>query len=332
MKRLGLFGHSRVKKIIIVGDNESSRELKQLVTNRIELGYMLKHDFSSNDNRGSDVRIKALNYIADNKDLNEVYCAIDELSEAEVNEFVKITSMNNIELKFIADNDNYHAKRLETQYYDYLPVLSIKKASLNSEVNRFIKWSFDFIFSLLIIVFVLSWLVPLLGLFIIIESRGPIFFKHKRNGINYKEFNCYKFRSLRIGEFSEVNHVIEDDSRVTAIGKFIRRTSIDELPQFINVFLGQMSVVGPRPHMLQYTKAYSKKIDKYRFAFRHSVKPGITGLAQIKGYRGEIRNDEDIINRIKYDIFYIENWSLLLDLKIILQTFFNAIKGEEKAY
>ena len=120
--------------------------------------------------------------------------------------------------------------------------------------------------------------------------------------------------------------------RVTEIGKFLRRTSIDELPQFINVLKGDMSVVGPRPHMLSYTDDYSKKIDKYNFIFRHHVKPGITGLAQIKGYRGEVRFDEDIINRIKYDIFYIENWSLLLDLKIIFQTFINALKGEDKAY
>ena len=128
------------------------------------------------------------------------------------------------------------------------------------------------------------------------------------------------------------HEVKKDDDRVTKIGRFLRRTSLDELPQFFNVFFGDMSVVGPRPHMLKYTKDYAKKIDKYNYVFRHSVKPGITGLAQVSGYRGEIKNDEDIVNRIKYDIFYIENWSLILDLKIIFETIINIIRGEDKAY
>ena len=124
----------------------------------------------------------------------------------------------------------------------------------------------------------------------------------------------------------------KNDSRVTKVGKFLRKTSLDELPQFFNVLKGDMSVVGPRPHMIKYTSKYSKKIDKYDFTFRHNVKPGITGLAQISGFRGEIKSDIDIVNRIKYDIFYIENWSLFFDLKIIFKTVLNAIKGEEKAY
>ncbi len=178
----------------------------------------------------------------------------------------------------------------------------------------------------------LSWLVPVLGILIKIESKGPVFFKHTRHGLNYKEFTCYKFRSLSNHLANDADHVKENDDRVTKIGKFIRRTSIDELPQFINTFLGSMSIVGPRPHMISYTSEYSKKIDKYKFTYRHSVKPGITGLAQIKGFRGEVKSDIDIVNRIKFDIFYIENWSLLLDLNIIFQTIFNTFKGEEKAY
>ncbi|MGC6430413.1 MAG: sugar transferase, partial [Jejuia sp.] len=165
-----------------------------------------------------------------------------------------------------------------------------------------------------------------------LESNGKLIYKHKRNGINYKEFTCYKFRSLKITKEIKGTYVKKEDERVTRIGKFLRRTSIDELPQFINVLKGDMSVVGPRPHMLSYTEAYSKKIDKYNFIYRHNVKPGITGLAQIKGYRGEIQNDKDIVNRIKYDIFYIENWSFLLDIKIMFQTLINMIKGDEKAY
>ena len=178
----------------------------------------------------------------------------------------------------------------------------------------------------------LSWLSIILFIIIKIESKGPLFFKHKRNGINYKEFNCYKYRTLRANSTDSVDYVKEKDNRVTKIGKFLRHTSLDELPQFFNVLKGEMSVVGPRPHMLAYTQAYSRKIDTYNFIFRHNVKPGITGLAQVKGFRGEVKKDEDIINRIKYDIFYIENLSILLDLDIIAQTIVSILRGDEKAY
>ena len=223
-------------------------------------------------------------------------------------------------------------KRFSTDYYNYIPVLTIKEAPLNDGLNKFIKRCFDIVFSLFILIFILSWLSIILFILIKLESKGPLFYKHKRNGINYKEFNCYKYRSLTTIKEVKGTYVKQDDYRLTNIGRFLRKTNLDELPQFINVLMNDMSVVGPRPHMLSYTDAYSKKIDKYNFIFRHNVKPGITGLAQIKGYRGEIETDKDIINRIKYDIFYIENWSLLLDLKIIFQTVFNTIKGEKKAY
>ena len=157
-----------------------------------------------------------------------------------------------------------------------------------------------------------------------------MFFKQSRNGFNYEEFDCYKFRSMTPNKDAHLYQATKNDMRVTKIGRFIRKTSIDELPQFFNVFFGDMSVVGPRPHMVSHTDMYAQKVDK--FMVRHFVKPGITGSAQVSGYRGGIEKDEDIINRVKYDIFYIENWSILLDIKIISQTLLNAIKGEEKAY
>ena len=170
----------------------------------------------------------------------------------------------------------------------------------------------------------------IIAILIKLESRGPVFFKQSRNGFNYKEFDCYKFRSMTPNKNAHLHQATRGDQRVTKVGRFMRKTSIDELPQFFNVLFGDMSVVGPRPHMVSHTNMYAKKIDK--FMVRHFVKPGITGLAQISGFRGEVETDKDIIGRVKYDIFYIENWSLLLDIKIIFQTFLNAVKGEEKAY
>jgi len=135
---------------------------------------------------------------------------------------------------------------------------------------------------------------------------------------------------MTLNEIADLEQVSKNDPRITKSGRFIRKTSIDELPQFFNVFLGDMSVVGPRPHMVSHTEMYAKRVDK--FMVRHFIKPGITGLAQTNGYRGEVETEKDIINRVKYDIFYLENWSLMLDLKIVFLTVINAIKGEEKAY
>ena len=192
------------------------------------------------------------------------------------------------------------------------------------------KRSFDVLFSFFIIFGILIWLGPILAILISLESRGPIFFVQKRSGIDNREFQCFKFRSMAMNSKSDIIQAGKNDMRVTTIGKFLRKTSIDELPQFYNVLFGNMSVVGPRPHMLKHTDEYASKVDKYMV--RHFVKPGITGLAQVRGYRGEIEKDSDIQNRIKFDIFYIENWSFLLDLKIIVQTALTVFKGDEKAY
>jgi putative colanic acid biosynthesis UDP-glucose lipid carrier transferase len=168
-----------------------------------------------------------------------------------------------------------------------------------------------------------------LAILIKLESHGSVFFKQGRPGLDEKEFFCFKFRSMRVNKTTE-KEASRNDPRVTRTGRFIRKTSIDELPQFLNVLLGDMSVVGPRPHLWSQNAVYGDRIQKYMM--RHYVKPGITGLAQVRGYRGEIETDNDMINRIRLDVFYIENWSLLLDLNIIFQTIVNIFKGEEKAY
>jgi putative colanic acid biosynthesis UDP-glucose lipid carrier transferase len=221
-------------------------------------------------------------------------------------------------------------RNLAVEYYGYLPIISLRTIPLDKEINTRLKHFFDVVFSLFVILTVLSWLTPILGLLIKLESRGPIFFKQRRNGLNYKEFYCYKFRSMRLNSEADLEQVQKNDPRVTKFGKILRKFSLDELPQFFNVVLGDMSVVGPRPHMVSHTEMYAKSVDK--FMVRHFIKPGITGLAQINGCRGEVENEKDIVNRVKFDIFYIENWSILLDLRIIYKTVINVISGEEKAY
>lgn len=332
LKKYRAYLKGNIRNVIIIGNTASAVQLKHFFDKRTDLGYQLQAVFgNSPGNEVTGTIADSMAYLNIHT-IDEIYCAIEALSDEEINTFVKYANANYTVLKFIPETKKIFSRRLSIDYYEYLPVIALEEIALNKTLNRALKRAFDIVISLGMMVLVLSWLIPLMFILIKAESRGPLFYKHKRNGINYSEFTCYKFRSMKHGGDQPLEQVRKEDERVTKTGRFIRRTSIDELPQFINVFLGQMSVVGPRPHPTIYTQAYAKQIDKYNFIFRHSVKPGITGLAQVKGYRGEIQAKEDIINRVKYDIFYIENWSLFLDLKIIAETVYLFFKGQEKAY
>ncbi len=316
-----------IRLVAVIGKNEKTRQLINIFKTRSDFGYKFMSQFSVKEDGFS--LSKCFDYIIDN-DIDEIYFSVAELSNKQINELIDFADNNLRELKFIPDNKEIFSKKLKYEYYDYIPVLSLRDIPLQESLNKFIKRLFDILFSLFIIIFILSWLTPLLAILIKVESKGPVFFKQSRNGFNYKEFDCYKFRSMTPNKNAHLHQATKGDARVTKVGAFIRKTSIDELPQFFNVLFGDMSVVGPRPHMVSHTNMYARKIDK--FMVRHFVKPGITGLAQVSGFRGEIETDKDIINRVKYDIFYVENWSLLLDIKIIVQTFINALRGEKKAY
>lgn len=316
------------RTVVILGLNKKTEQLRKFFTDNPEYGYQLSKTFDFKD-KTPEILKEVFLYIKENE-IEEIYCSIAELSDELIQELI-IFSDNNLKiLKFIPDNKEIYTKNLEYNYYGYLPILSLRKIPIDNPVNKFIKRLFDILLSLFVIVFILSWLTPILALLIKSESKGPIFFKQKRNGLDYKEFYCYKYRSMRPNPNAHLHQIKKDDPRVTKIGKIIRKTSIDELPQFINVLKGDMSVVGPRPHMVSHTHMYAEKIDK--FMVRHFVKPGITGLAQVSGFRGEVEDDNFITNRVKYDIFYLENWSLLMDLKIVFQTIYNALGGEDKAY
>ena len=315
------------RNVIVVGKNEKTRQLIETFNKKSDFGYFFKAQFDVNDS-GFSLE-KCFDFIINNN-IDEIYFSARELSNKQIIKLIDFADNNLRELKFIPDNKEIFSKKLKYEYYDYIPILSLREIPLQEPIYKFLKRVFDIIFSSSVIIFILSWLTPLVAILIKLESKGPVFFKQARNGFNYKEFYCYKFRSMTPNSEANFYQATRGDQRITNIGKFIRKTSIDELPQFFNVLFGDMSVVGPRPHMVSHTDMYAKRIDK--FMVRHFVKPGITGLAQISGYRGEVETDKDIIGRVKFDIFYIENWSLLLDLKIIFKTAINAVKGEEKAY
>ena len=314
------------RKTIIIGKTQRTEKLKEFFENNEEYGYQCKSVF---DLEGDESLEGCFEFIQ-TENIDEIYCSITSLTDEQI-EILKDFADNNLKvLKFLPDNKEIYSRRMKMEYYGYLPILSLRNIPIEDPLNQFIKRVFDVVLSLIVIIGILSWLSPILAIFILLESRGPVFFRQKRNGLDYKEFYCYKYRSMKVNPNAHLHQATKNDVRITKIGKFLRKTSIDELPQFINVLLGDMSVVGPRPHMVSHTHMYAERIDK--FMVRHFVKPGITGLAQTSGYRGEIETENDIINRVKYDIFYLENWSILLDIKIIFQTVFNAIRGEEKAY
>jgi putative colanic acid biosynthesis UDP-glucose lipid carrier transferase len=313
------------RKTIIIGSGLQAKNLQEYFNNKKEAGFKLKKIFDS-----KNINLNTIcSYILE-ESIDEVYCCLSTVDPQIINEITNFSESNLKEVKYIPSYGKIYSKKLSYQNYGLIPVLSLRTIHLEDNFNSFIKRSFDILFSTLVLVFLLSWLIPLLAIVIKINSRGPVFFKQKRNGYNFREFWCYKFRSMKLNREANTSQATKNDYRVTSVGKYLRKFSIDELPQFFNVLVGDMSVVGPRPHMLKENEKYKSTIDK--FMVRHYVKPGITGLAQTKGFRGEIETNHDIVNRIKYDIYYIENWSFMLDLKIIIETVINVIRGEKKAY
>ena len=319
-------GNSR--SVVLLGNMKNINPLKNFFTENPDYGYRLMKVFTLEDRKKERIE-ECLSYVISSH-TNEIYCAMADLSESQISKIVDFADNNLKTLKFIPNENQIFSRTAKFEYYDYIPVISLRDILQDETINKIIKRVFDVVFSLLIIIGILSWLTPILAIIIKLESKGPVFFIQKRNGLNYKEFNCYKFRSMYINDKADTDLASKNDVRITKIGKFIRKTSIDELPQFFNVLKGDMSVVGPRPHMVSVANLYAANVDK--FMVRHFVKPGITGLAQTKGYRGEVETDEDIINRVKYDIFYMENWSILLDIQIIIKTIYNTLKGDEKAF
>jgi len=320
------------RNIIIVGANKSVQKISYFLHDHTELGYRILGFFSDTeqDQKNYLGTIEDSFEYALSNEVDEIYCSMSELTNSQIKTFIDFADNNLKVLKLVPESKDDFTTKMNVEYFDYIPLLSLRSIPFDNPINQIIKKLFDVIFSIVIIIFVLSWLTPLMFILVKLESKGPLFFKQTRDGLSGSKFICYKYRSMYVNESSEDIQATREDVRVTKVGSFIRKTSIDELPQFFNVLIGDMSIVGPRPHMLSQTKKYAKTVDK--FMVRHFIKPGITGLAQVRGYRGEVEKNEDMENRVKLDIFYIENWSFLLDLKIIGQTITNVLKGEHKAY
>lgn len=320
------------KNVIIVGITKNSVALREYFLRDSLNGYRFQGFIDQQKSKRRSVigTWDELKDIIENKHIDEIYIGWSALPKEVKPKITAAIRQFPLKVRIVPDFGEFTYKSAELINYDLVPVIQIHQGPLEYWYNRWIKRVFDMVFSVVMILFFLSWISALLWVLSLLGSREGVFFLQKRTGIDGRIFSCIKFRTMRKNQEADSVQATRNDKRVTPVGHFLRKTSIDELPQFINVLLGQMSVVGPRPHMLKHTGQYRKVVGS--FMLRHTVKPGITGLAQVRGYRGEVRRLSDIRQRVLLDVNYLESWSFPLDLKIIFLTFQQLLKGSSKAY
>ena len=325
------------EKIVIVGYNEVSKKL----ATHLENDPVSKHIVGFCESPGNVKELSHYPILGNVTDVvtvcrkygvTEIYSTIPPRQNPEIIRLINDADFNCIRFKVIPDLNHFIPRFGHIDYLDDdLPVISLRHEPLEDAGSRIKKRIFDIIFSSAVTLLVLSWLFPLIAILIKLSSKGPVFFIQKRAGRNNKVFNVFKFRTLKHeSEAQDFRQVSKNDNRVFKVGRFLRKTNLDELPQFLNVLAGQMSVCGPRPHPLPLNDTYKMVVDKCMV--RHFLKPGITGWAQVNGLRGETENKWKMTKRIEADLWYLENWSFWLDIKIIFLTIFNMIRGEKNAF
>lgn len=326
-----------VKDLIIVGDGPAAQEIFQYCEDQTVRGYRFRGLFSDAPVEGllgpqriGDIET-AKSFAVQNR-IDIVYCALPGTKKDEITDLMEFCERNTIRFRVIPSADSFIpvVSTSELEFHGAVPVSKLRSEPLDNRWNRALKRAFDILFSLFVIVGVFSWLFPILAILVKLSSRGPVFFKQTRLGEGKRKFSCYKFRSMRMNKDADLKQATKNDPRVTRVGAFLRKSNLDEMPQFFNVLLGQMSVVGPRPHPLRLNDQFRDIIDKYMV--RHFVRPGITGWAQVNGFRGETRTPELMEKRVDLDVWYLENWSFLLDLKIVVKTVTNMFRKDEMAY
>lgn len=323
-----------IRNILIVGAGENGMRFSKIINSNPSNGYKVlgflddePRPYLNGEYLGT---VNRLEEVLKKQTIDEVVITLPNTAEKQIHHVVDMVSNEAIRLRIVPDYLRFKSSKYNLSSFGGLPLLTVRYEPLEDIHWRSIKRVFDVFFSLLVLLGICSWLFPIVALLIKLDSRGPVFFKQLRAGRNKLNFYCLKFRSMYTNGDADIKIASKGDIRITRIGRFLRRTNIDEFPQFINVLSGKMSIVGPRPHMLSHNDMYSKIIKQYRV--RQLVKPGITGWAQVHGYRGETKTKHDMQLRVEHDVWYLENWSFRLDIKIIFLTVWNMIKGEENAY
>lgn len=314
-----------INNLLIVGANGTAKALEQLVNSNPVLGYKFVGFVTENreDDRNSLGAVADLERLISEHNIQMVFVTLSLYNDTNLcKDFLRLCSSKGVRLRFVPENQHLFRNKLCMESIGRLVLINPQEIPLDEIPAQFYKRMFDIAFSGLVILFIMSWLVPIVALLTKLSSKGPVFFVQQRTGINNRVFKCLKFRTMRVNNESDVKQATVNDTRITALGRFLRKTNIDEFPQFFNVLAGDMSVVGPRPHMLKHTDQYSQLIENY--LVRHYVKPGITGWAQVNGYRGETDELWKMEKRVEYDMEYLENWNYWQDAKIIVSTVFNS--------
>ena len=321
--------------IVFAGNTGTTAELYNIL-NTTEYGYNIQGVFYDEQRSLYPEEVKKLGGIDDiipylnaHNEIKEIYGYFDKADTEKLLVLSKWCDNHLIRLYYVPSTNIFGGKTSIVMKEDIM-VIARRPEPLSLIQNKIIKRTFDFVMSSLFLCTIYPFIYIICAIIIKIQSPGPIYFKQERSGLNGKIFKCYKFRSMKVNDDADKVQATENDPRKYPFGNFMRKTNLDEIPQLINVWKGEMSLVGPRPHMLKHTEEYSRIIN--RFMVRHLAKPGITGLAQVSGFRGETKYINMMEGRVKKDIEYIENWTFLLDLKIIVKTFTNMIHGEKNAY
>ncbi len=319
------------RNAVILGRNSASNKLAKVFKQRRDFGinFLGFYDQWATNQINSRGELEVFFEEAEKLDLDLIYLS-EDLDARTMKRVMDFADERYFKVKVIPNGNLQLEKNLSFSKYGEFFVINVNDIPLDSLLNRVVKRSFDIVFSLFVTVFILSWMIPLVGILIKMESKGPIFFIQDRNGVNNDIFSCLKFRSMTPNDYADTHQATKNDPRVTRIGAFLRNTSLDEMPQFLNVLVGDMSIVGPRPHTIPMNQTFQLQVEKYNS--RHKIKPGITGLAQVKGYRGEIENLRQIRSRVRLDSFYIQNWSIWMDLNICIKTVIELIYNRENAY
>ena len=313
------------RNIMFLGENSSSKLLKSILEKRNDYGFKI-FPYPS-----EEIKIEDLKDFWKSENIHTVFLPSENNWDKETENSIFVEAeKNNVNISLIPNIIKNDFFSYDLNYIEYLPVLNPVKYPLDFFTNYLIKRGFDIVFSIIFVLFIGIWLYPIIAFIIKLNSKGPVFFLQKRYGYDNRVFNCIKFRTMEVNGESSQKTTVKDDRRITSVGKFLRKTSLDETPQFLNVLLGEMSVVGPRPHMLIIDDFYKEKLNRYKI--RSLVKPGITGLAQINGHRGDKANMEiEMKKRILADSFYVKNWSFSLDIIIIFKTLILLVEGDKNA-
>ena len=325
--------------VLLVGSTKAAEEFIDAVKKYYYYGYKCIGYIDDQDKLKKECaylgNLNDLHTILRTTEIDEVFIALPTGENEKIQNCIAICDGLNIKVRILPNLSEFTSSSVYINNIGLLPVVNVGDLPLDKRENRILKRGFDIAFSLLFFILLGSFLFPLLAIIIKLSSKGPIFFKQERWGLNNKRITCYKFRSMYkessdIDEEGNFQQAQKNDPRITLIGKILRKTNMDELPQFWNVLMGNMSVVGPRPHPTQLNIESMELVDNYML--RHMVIPGITGLAQVNGCRGETRTTEDMQKRVNFDLYYIQRWNFWLDLQIIIQTVINIFRGDQNAY